>query len=74
MKVKFYKSLTRNANGKFVIVYEEEALDYVLEKLGLEMHPVGQAQIETLEQVEFKEMLVEWYFSGNWVVEWEDVD
>lgn len=74
MKVKFYKSLTRNTNGKFEIVYEEEALEYVLEKLGLEMKPVGQAQTETLEQVEFKEMLVEWYFSGNWVVEWEDVD
>lgn len=74
MKVKFYKSLTRNTNGKFEIVYGEEALEYVLEKLGLEMKPVGQAQTETLEQVEFKEMLVDWYFSGNWVVEWEDVD
>lgn len=74
MKVKFYKSLTRNTNGRFEIVYEEEALEYVLEKLGLEMKPVGQAQTETLEQVEFKEMLVDWYFSGNWVVEWEDVD
>lgn len=74
MKIKYYESITKNKKGKFEIVYEDEALDYVLEKLGLEIKPAGKNGEETLEQAEFKEMLVEWYFSGNWVTKWEDVD
>ena len=69
MKIKFYKNITNNK-----IVYEDEALDYVLEKLGLEIKPAGKNGEETLEQTEFKEMLVEWYFSGNWITGWEEVD
>ena len=74
MKIKYYESITRNEKGKFEVVDEDEALDYVLEKLGLEIKPIGKNGEETLEQTEFKEMLVEWYFSGNWVIKWEDVD
>ena len=51
-----------------------KAFDKSLEKLGLEIKPIGKNGEETLEQTEFKEMLVEWYFSGNWVIKWEDVD
>lgn len=74
MKIKYYESITRNEKGGFEVVDEDEALDYVLEKLRLEIKPAGKNGEETLEQTEFKEMLVEWYFSGNWVIKWEDVD
>lgn len=74
MKIKYYESITKNKKGRFEIVYEDEALNYVLEKLGLAIKPTGKNGEETLEQTEFKEMLVEWYFSGNWVTKWEDVD
>lgn len=74
MKIKYYESISKDEKGKSEIVYDEEALYYILEKLGLEIKPVGKNGEETLEQTEFKEMLVEWYFSGNWVTKWEDVD
>lgn len=74
MKVKYYEATKRNENGKFEIVDEEQALDYVLEKLGLEIKSVKKNEKEALEQEEFKKMLVDWYFSGNWIVKWEDVE
>lgn len=74
MKIKYYESITRNEKGRFEVVGEDEALDYVLEKLCLKITPAGKNGKETLEQAEFKEMLVDWYFSGNWVTKWEDVD
>ena len=44
------------------IVREDEALGYALER----------CLLGTLEeQKEFQEMLVEWYFSGNWIKEEE---
>ena len=66
MKIKYYK----NADE---IVYEEEALKYAMEKLGLEMTPKDKCCTKKLEQLDFEEMLVKWYFS-TWVKRWEDVD
>lgn len=43
------------------VVPEEEAYDYALDRC-LNGH----------ERKEFKEMLVEWYFSGNWISVGED--
>lgn len=40
------------------VVEDEEAFDYALERC-------LKGTLE--EQQEFKEMLVEWYYSGNWV-------
>ena len=51
------------------VVYEEEAKDYVLEKLGLTMKPVGKDGVLTNEQIEFIDQFVNWYFSGNWTEE-----
>ena len=59
MKHKIYKSTKNNE-----IVMEEEALDYVLEKLGIELK-----ETTNEEQEEFKQMIVEWFFSGNWIKE-----
>lgn len=42
-----------------IFVPEEDAYDYVLERI---------SQDNDLKQ-EFKEMLVEWFYSGNWVYE-----
>lgn len=39
-------------------VHEEDAYDYALEKC---LHGTEEMQNE------FKEMLVEWFYSGNWV-------
>lgn len=45
------------------VVEEEQAFEYALERC-----LKGSAE----EQQEFKEMLVEWYYSGNWYEEDED--
>ena len=42
-------------------VPEEEAYDYALDRC-----------LNGEEHEEFREMLVEWYFSGNWIKEEED--
>ena len=47
------------------IVEEDECLDYVLKKCGIELKYVK----DSMEQIEFKAMLVDWYFSGNWIKE-----
>lgn len=44
------------------IVQEEEAYDYALERC---LHG------SEVDQQEFKDMLVEWYYSGNWLQEEE---
>lgn len=59
--VQSYRNLTTNE-----LVPKEEALEYVLSELGLYIEPKG--QVFTLEQREFLDMIVEWYFSGNWVL------
>lgn len=41
-----------------------EAFDYAMDKLGLTME-----ENNDIEQLEFKEALVNWYFSGNWITE-----
>lgn len=52
--------------GTGVFVPEEDAFGYALEHC-FEMVPAG---IELLKWTqEFKEMLVEWFYSGNWVKE-----
>ncbi len=62
--MKQYRSLKDNT-----VVMEEDALDYVLDKLGIELIPTND-----IEQEEFKEMIVEWYFSANWIKEECDED
>lgn len=62
--MKQYRSLKDNT-----VVMEEDALDYVLDKLGIELIPTND-----IEQEEFKEMVVEWYFSANWIEEEIDED
>lgn len=64
MKHKIYKSTKNNE-----IVMEEEALDYALEKLGIELK-----YTTNIEQEEFKELIVDWYFSGNWIKEEEEIN
>lgn len=57
MKVEAYQ----NTKTKEV-VHKDEALDYALNKLGITVK-----ENQDIEQIEFKEMLPDWYFSGNWV-------
>lgn len=47
------------------IVFEEDALDYALFKLGIKL----EEDINNVEQEEFKSMITEWYYSGNWIEE-----
>lgn len=42
-----------------------DAFEYAMDKLELTMND----NTENAEQIEFKEMLVDWYFSGNWIKE-----
>lgn len=58
-----YKEMTTNET-----VYEEDALDYVCKKCGISFEYVE----DNKEQLELKDMLLDWYFSGNWVKEVEE--
>ena len=54
--------------GTGVFVPEEDAFDYAIERCALV--PFMMKGIEWTE--DFKQMLVEWFYSGNWI--WEDED
>lgn len=51
--------------GTGVFVPEEDAFDYAIERCTLV--PFTVQGIEWTE--EFKQMLVEWFYSGNWIKE-----
>lgn len=67
MKTKYYKHIHNRE-----IVYEDEAELYALEKLGVTV--TAENGFLTDEQKEFIKQTTEWYFSGNWIQEWEDID
>lgn len=62
--MKCYKNITTDE-----VVYKEDAEDYVLDKLGIEIKAKGKNGEMTEEQIEFIESTVDWYFSGNWIEE-----
>ena len=51
--------------GEFVAA--SDAFAYVCKKIGIVVF-----EHTAPEAVEFKEMLIEWYFSGNWVEVYEE--
>ena len=53
-------------------VYKEDALEYVYDKLGIEIKPAGEYGTWTEDQLAFIDMVEEWYFSGNWVKYYKD--
>ena len=67
MKLKYYKHIHTNE-----IVYEDEAELYALEHLGVTV--TAENGVLTDEQKEFIKSTTDWYFSGNWIQEWEDVE
>ena len=67
--MKYYVNITTQE-----IVPECDFEEYVLEHLGIEIEPKGPNGTKTLEQIEFIENTIEWYFSGNWVEEYERDD
>lgn len=66
MKLKYYKHIHTGE-----IVYEDEAELYVFEKLKITVK--AENGVLTDEQKEFIKSTTEWYFSGNWIQEWEDI-
>ena len=44
------------------IIEVDESLEYIYKKLGIKIEDQN-----TLEQEEFKQMIQEWYFSGDWI-------
>lgn len=57
-KVEVYKHIKTGE-----IVVKEYAIDYIIEKLGLEIHKLDNNMDE---QYEFIKSTIEWFFSGNW--------
>lgn len=66
MKIKVY---VHTQTGERV--YEDEAFNTAMEKLKL---TIDECKELFDEQQEFKEMLVDWFYSGNWIEEWEEID
>lgn len=61
MKSKIYRHMTRNE-----FVFEEDAEEYVLDTLGIKIEPKGKNGEYTIEQLDFIETTIEWFFSGEW--------
>ena len=59
-----YKNIKTNE-----IVEDFMAEDYVINRLGLVIMPKGENGTLTLEQQDFIDSTVEWFFSGNWIKE-----
>lgn len=51
------------------IVFEEDAENYVLDKLGIEITPKGKNGTMTQDQSDWISETVSWFFSGNWIEE-----
>lgn len=49
-----------------IVVQDEDALQYAMERCGV-IRPLSVG--ETPDTKEFDEMLVEWFYSGNWIHE-----
>ena len=64
MKLYQYREFHTN-----VVVEDFMAEDYAMKRLGLTIEPKGKNGEFTEEQIDFKEELVEWFFSGNWIKE-----
>ena len=64
--LKGWKGICGN-RGKFVAV--EDGFSYVRDQVGITLfdHAAPDAK-------EFREMLVDWYFSGNWIEVYEEDD
>jgi hypothetical protein len=61
---KGWKGISTNT-GKYVAA--EDGFEYVCEQVGIE------AFDETApDATEFKGMLIEWYFSGNWIEDYKE--
>lgn len=69
MKIKFYKNIHSKET-----VYEEEKELFALSKLGIIITPQNQDGTLSEEQNQFIKEFTDWYFSDNWIEEWEDVD
>ena len=64
MSIKGYEGIGPE-KGKFVRT--EDALIYATERCG-----IRKIDVTAPDAAEFMEMLVEWFFSGNWVKVYED--
>lgn len=63
---KIYQYREINTNE---IIEDFMAEDYALKKLGLKIEPQGKNGELTVEQLEFKDLIIDWFFSGNWIKE-----
>lgn len=63
-KLYVYKNINKN-----IVVPDFMAEEYVLDELGLKIIPKGEHGGTTIEQKEFIEETIEWFFSGNWIKE-----
>ena len=66
-----YKEMIQKGNKK-QIISKEDAFDYVCEKLGITIKPVGVGGSYTLDQLDFMQEIEDWYFSGDWIKYYED--
>lgn len=62
--MKCYRNMTTDE-----VVYKEEAEEYVFNRLGITVTPLGKNGEMTVEQLENIESTVDWFFSGNWIEE-----
>lgn len=62
--MKCYRNITTDE-----VVYEEEAEDYVLNRLGITITPKGKNGEMTIEQLDNIRETIIWFFSGNWIEE-----
>lgn len=56
------------------IVFEEDAKDYALDNIGVKITPKGQNGELTVEQLDIIDILVDWYYDPDWIMEQYEED
>lgn len=64
MQIEYFRNIKTDE-----IVYKEESKEYALRRLGVTVTPRGENGEMTLEQLENIEQTVEWFYSGDWILE-----
>lgn len=58
-----YQGICKNRDVGMIL--KDDAVDYAIHKLGYEKRPL--AEVDTTLKNEFENMLIDWFYSGDWV-------
>lgn len=64
VKCKVYRNIKTKE-----IIFEDDAKDFALDSIGVKITPKGKNGELTIEQLDMINMLVDWYYDADWIME-----